>query len=97
MTVVYTKIVRDARNKTFKTYSYTKASFKADFKILMNLYRLCTTERVDNAIDIYFKIKFFKHLEKFPLINARAYTVLEDGEDIAVQDVAHLAQTSYFQ
>ena len=75
---------------------YSVQQFNTDFEVLNRLYRLAKTERVDMAIDIYFKIKFFRQLEKFPFINPQAYVCLPDGFDLAVKDVGILAFSYFF-
>lgn len=90
------RVVEKRNQKQFKSYRYTMKSYNHDFEILMKLYKLSKTERIDPAIDIYFKIKFFRQLEKFPFINPMAYMNLPNGLHLAVKDVNHLAFTHFF-
>lgn len=91
------EIIRAAEKRTmFPIRSYSIAMYNQDFEVLMHLYRLSKTERIDIGIDIYFKIKFFRQLEKFPFINPMPYMSLPDGLDLAVKDVSVLAFSYFF-
>ena len=74
---------------------YTKEMFDQDFCILVNLFKLSKTERVDQDIDIYFKIKFFRQLGKIPFINPIPYMCMTEGVTLAMKDVVDLS-ISYF-
>lgn len=91
MTYEVIRVVEKRNQNSYKVYRYTRESFKFDFKILLKLYRLSKTQRIDPDIDIYFKIKFFRQLEKFPFINPMAYMNLKNGLDLAIKDVTDLA------
>ncbi len=91
MTYEVIRVVEKRNQKNYRVYRYTRESFSFDFKILLNLYKLSKTQRIDPDIDIYFKIKFFRQLEKFPFINPMAYMNLKDGLDLAIKDVTDLA------
>lgn len=75
---------------------YTIKQYNSDFEILNRLYRLSKTERVDKDIDIYFKIKFFRQLEKFPFINPQPYICIKNGLDLAIKDVGILGFSYFF-
>lgn len=90
------RVVEKRNTKHYQAYRYTMESFNYDFEILNKLYRLCKTQRIDPDIDIYFKIKFFRQLEKFPFINPMVYMNLPDGLELAIKDVNHLAFTHFF-
>ena len=91
------ELIRAIEKRTmYQRPRYTIKQFNSDFEILNRLYRLAKTERIDMGIDIYFKIKFFRQLEKFPFINPQAYMCLPDGLDLAVKDVGILAFSYFF-
>ena len=76
--------------------SYCISDYNRDFEILMKLYRLCKTQRIDQRIDIYFKIKFFRQLARFPFINPQPYMNIEHGIDIAIKDLSNFAFSYFF-
>lgn len=94
--MTYENIRAIEKRTLLPTPRYTIKQFNNDFEILNRLYRLSKTQRIDRTIDIYFKIKFFRQLEKFPFINPQAYMCMPDGLDLAVKDVGMLAFSYFF-
>ena len=75
---------------------YTVEMFNNDYEILGKLYWLSKTERVDKHIDIYFRVKFFRQLGKFPFINPIPYMNATDGIDCAYKDIGILSFDYFF-
>jgi len=94
---LYEVIQATEKRNNYRIYRYTKLTFGFDFKILLQLYRAAKRNHSDPNIEIYFRIKFFKQLEKFPCINFRAYVNLHDGMDLAVSDVCDFAITHFLK
>lgn len=90
------EIIKAIEKRSMIVHTYSMSMFNEDYEILMKLYRLAKTQRVDRDIDVYFKIKFFRQLERFPFINPICYTNLPDGLHLAVRDVDVLAFKFFF-
>lgn len=75
---------------------YTINMFNEDFEILMNLYTLYKKRRDNEDIDIYFKIKFFRQLEKIPFMNPLPYMTLDNGIHLAIKDTSILSFSYFF-
>ena len=77
-------------NKPFVPIVYKLEQFIADFKILVKLLEIRDLA-YKVADKIFFKIKFFRQLEKIVFINPLPYLMFEDGPELALKDVEDLA------
>ena len=94
--ITYEAIRIEEKRRLHPRLIYTIEMFNYEFSILMRLYSLYKKQRSDKDIDTYFKIKFFRQLEKFPFINPLPYITMERGIDKAVKDVGILSFAYFF-
>ena len=94
--ITYEAIRIEEKRRLHPRLIYTIEMFNYEFSILMRLYSLYKKRRSDKDIDTYFKIKFFRQLEKFPFINPLPYITMERGIDKAVKDVGILSFSYFF-
>ena len=88
--------INEKRRLYVRPCPYTINMFNEDFGILMNLYTLYKKRRDNEDIDIYFKIKFFRQLEKIPFMNPLPYMTLDNGIHLAVKDTSILSFSYFF-
>ena len=94
--ITYEAIRIEEKRRLAPRLYYTIEMYNYEFAILMKLYTLYKKRRSDKDIDTYFKIKFFRQLEKFPFINPMPYMTMERGIDKAIKDVGILSFAYFF-
>jgi hypothetical protein len=94
--IVYEAIRIEEKRRLAPRLPFTLEMYNYEFRNLARLYFLYKKRRINTDIDIYFKIKFFRQVEKFPFINPMPYMSMERGVDKAFKDVGILSFSYFF-